>query len=74
MAEDTTRGQNVIIDHSKLSTSFNKSDKQLIRDCAITLYTNANFDQTEKSNFQIARECIDRAVIIVSELKKSKVI
>lgn len=72
--EDTTTGQNVVLDFSKIEISLNVNDKQLVRDCAITLYTNTNFDQNEKSSFQIAQESVDRAVIMISELKKRGII
>jgi len=64
----------VNIDLNPLVAALKKDDKQLVRDCAITLYTNTNFDHNEKSNFQIAQESVDRAVIMISELKKRGII
>lgn len=56
-----------------INDEFN-SHNSIIRKCAITMFTNTNFDLTDKTPFQIAKECINRAVIIVNELKNQKII
>jgi len=49
-------------------------EKTLVKQCAMQLYANTNFDMSDKSPIQIARACIDRAIIIVNELKNQKII
>lgn len=44
------------------------SKNAIIRNIAITLYTNTNFDTTNKSPIQIADECIAKALIMAKAL------
>ena len=57
-------------DHlEEISNALTPSNKTIIRNCALTLYANTNFDNNVKSPVHIAKECIDRALIIANELK-----
>lgn len=51
------------------------SNIQLIKDIAIKLFANINFEQAEenkKSLKTVAQECISRAIVLATELKKLK--
>ena len=52
-----------------ISTALTPTNKTIIRNCALTLFANTNFDYNKKSPIQIAKECVDRAFIIANELK-----
>ena len=53
-----------------IGTALTPTNKTIIRNCALTLFTNTNFDSNQKSPIQIAKECVDRALIIANELQK----
>ena len=53
-------------------TNNQLTNKQLIIDCAIKLYANSDF--SEKSPIHIAHECIDRSIVLISELKNQNII
>lgn len=46
----------------------------LTRDIAIKLFVNTNFDVSGKSPYQVAQDAIGKAKILVSSLKKEKLI
>ena len=52
-----------------LIKSLTPDNKKIIRDCALTLYTNTNFESSSKSPIIIAKECVDRALILAKELQ-----
>ena len=74
--DEEAGGAIVNIDLSKVELNLNQivkslapDSKKIVRDCAITLYTNTNFEMNEKSPIQIAHECVNRAIIMGRELK-----
>lgn len=52
-----------------LIKSLTPDNKKIIRDCALTLYTNTNFESSNKSPIFIAKDCVDRALILAKELQ-----
>ena len=54
--------------------SLSKDNKAIIRDCAITLFTNTNFDNNSKNPHQIAGDCVNRALILAQVLKNENLI
>lgn len=57
-----------------VAKSLTPDTKKIIRDCAITLFTNTNFELSSNSPVQIAKDCITRAMIMAKELKEQKII
>ena len=45
----------------------------MIKNIAINLYCNVNFDEANKSAYQIANDAISRAIILVDSFKKNKI-
>ena len=71
-----TGGGGVNIDTSGIVSSLNKvaealtpANKTIIRDCAIRLFSNTNFDNNSKSPIQIAKDCVSRALILAKEMQ-----
>jgi len=54
--------------------SLSKDNKAIIRDCVIRLFANTNFDNNSKSPYQIASDCVSRAVILAQVLKNENLI
>ena len=54
--------------------SLSKDNKAIIRDCTIRLFANTNFDNNSKSPYQIAGDCVNRALILAQVLKKENLI
>lgn len=59
-----------------MSISIDIPNKSLVIDCAMKLYSNYNFEREDRneSPLQIAKKSISRALILVSELQKQKLI
>lgn len=68
------RDVNVVIDTKSMVKTLSRTNKQLVRDCAMALFTSSSIDENNTSVFQVAKKCVDRAVVFVSELKKQKII
>ena len=49
-------------------------EKTMIKNIAITLYCNINFDEAKKSAYQLANDSIGRAIILVDSFKKNNII
>jgi hypothetical protein len=58
----------------KIAESLTQSSKAIIRDCAITLYTNTNFSATGASPIQVAKQCIANALILAKELQNQNLL
>ena len=54
---------------SEITNLLSTDNKAIIRDCALTLYTNTNFYNNEDSPIKIAKDCVARALIIAKELQ-----
>ena len=48
--------------------------RNIIRDCAIALFTNTNFDTDKRSTIVIAKECVAKALLMTKEIKDQKII
>jgi len=57
-----------------ISNAIKPNNKAIIRNCALTLFTNTNFDSSSKSPMQIAKECVARAIIIANELESKNLL
>lgn len=57
-----------------LSKVLSGDEKTMIKNIAITLYCNINFDEAKKSAYQLANDSIGRAIILVDSFKKNKII
>lgn len=57
-----------------ISSALNPTNKTIIRNCAISLFVNTNFEYTKKSSVQIAKECVERALIMAKELKNQNLL
>jgi len=57
-----------------LNKVLSGDEKTMIKNIAITLYCNINFDESKKSAYQIANDAISRAIILVDSFKKNKII
>ena len=57
-----------------LNKILSVDEKTMIKNIAITLYCNVNFDEANKSAYQIANDSISRAIILVDSFKKNKII
>lgn len=58
----------------EISKSLTSDTKKIVRDCAITLFTNINFENINESPIQIAKNCIMRALILAKELKEQNLL
>lgn len=56
-----------------LSKVLSGDEKTMIKNIAITLYCNINFDEANKSAYQLANDSIGRAIILVDSFKKNKI-
>ena len=56
-----------------LSKVLSGDEKTMIKNIAITLYCNINFDEAKKSAYQLANDSIGRAIILVDSFKKNKI-
>ena len=57
-----------------LSKVLSGDEKTMIKNIAITLYCNINFDEAKKSAYQLANDSIGRAIILVDSFKKNNII
>ena len=57
-----------------LNKVLSGDEKTMIKNIAITLYCNINFDETKKSAYQLANDSIGRAIILVDSFKKNNII
>jgi hypothetical protein len=58
----------------EIKKTLSNDSKAIIRDCAITLYTNTNFDNNTLSPIVIAKKCVERALIMANELKNQNLL
>ena len=56
-----------------LNKVLSGDEKTMIKNIAITLYCNINFDEANKSAYQLAKDSIGRAIILVDSFKKNKI-
>ena len=56
-----------------LSKVLSGDEKTMIKNIAITLYCNINFDEAKKSAYQLANDSIGRAIILVDSFKKNNI-
>lgn len=75
MGEDTGAGTTVNIDLSgteealkKIADALSGDEKTLLKDIAIRLYANSEFDKSGKSAQQLANDAVERAMILMSKL------
>ena len=57
-----------------LNQVLSGDEKTMIKNIAINLYCNVNFDEANKSAYQIANDAISRAIILVDSFKKNNII
>ena len=79
--EGAVAGGTVSIDLSTVESELKNlhkvlsgDEKTMIKNIAITLYCNINFDNAKKSAYQLANDSIGRAIILVDSFKKNKII
>ena len=53
---------------SKIADTLSGDEKKMLKDIAIRLYANSDFDHTSKSASQLADIAIERAMILISKL------
>ena len=58
----------------EINKSLSVDTKNLIKNCAVTLFTNTNFDVIDRSPVQVAKDCIARALIMAKELQNQGII
>jgi hypothetical protein len=58
----------------EIKQTLSSDTKAIVRDCAITLFTNTNFYNNDESPIAIAKKCIDRALIIAKELQSQNLL
>ena len=75
MGEDAAAGAVVNIDLSgteaalsKIADALSGDEKKMLKDIAIRLYANSEFDKSGKSAQQLANDAIERAMILISKL------
>ena len=56
-----------------LNKVLSGDEKTMIKNIAITLYCNINFDEAKKSPYQLANDSIGRAIILVDSFKKNNI-
>lgn len=64
-----------LVDELKnIEKGLSKSSKNIIRDIAITLYTNTNFSASVYSPIIIAQQCVQNAMILAKVLQDSNLL